>query len=295
MAYTTNPNIPKVRRQAVNKVQLEGWSMRQAARHFGVSHSSVVRWCGRAPEDGRRNIETLSCRPMTSPREIDQHIVDRIVALRLQTGRCAEVIHSHLEREGVVVSLSTIKRYLDKHGLRKKKSKWKKYHRSGARPKPENPGKLVQMDSIHIMKRSTGKERIYIVTLIDVHSRWAYANAYARINTQVALQTFRRAAKHAPFAFSCIQSDHGPEFTKYFTTMVEAQGTQHRHSRVRKPNDNAHVERFNRTIQEEMSEEIRRYRTNMSRMNRSINEYIHYYNHERLHLGIDLKTPVEML
>jgi transposase InsO family protein len=290
-----NPYIPKVRREAVNKVRLEGWSMREAARHFGISHSTVVRWCKIAPHDGRMNIETQSSRPKTSPRRIDRDIVDRIVEIRHARKRCAEVIHAQLKQEGMSVSLSTVKRTLDRFGLRKKKSPWKIYHQSGERPVPETPGKLVQMDTIHIMTNLQRQERMYIVTLIDVHSRWAYATASERLNTHIALQAMHHAAEQAIFPFDCIQSDNGPEFSSYFTTMVEAKGMRHRHTRVRKPNDNAHIERFNRTIQEELRDDIRKYKTNIPLLNTKISAYLQYYNHERLHMGIGLKTPAQML
>lgn len=71
------------------------------------------------------------------------------------------------------------------------------------------------------------------------------STASQRLNTHIALQAMHNAAQQAVFPFDCIQSDHGPEFSKYFTTLIEAQGIRYRHSRVRKPNDNAHIERFN--------------------------------------------------
>jgi transposase InsO family protein len=241
------------------------------------------------------NIETQSSRPKTSPRRIDRNIVGRIVEIRNARKRCAEVIHAQLKQEGISVSLSTVKRTLDRYGLRKKKSQWKIYHQSGERPVPGAPGKLVQMDTIHIMTNLQRQERMYIVTLIDVHSRWAYATASQRLNTHIALQAMQHAAEQALFPFSCIQSDHGPEFSSYFTTMVEARGMRHRHTRVRKPNDNAHIERFNRTIQEELRDDIRRYKTDIPLLNIKISTYLQYYNHERLHMGIGLKTPDQMI
>ena len=295
MSYTTNPHMPKVRAKGVELVREEGWSMRKVARHLGVHPSTVMKWCKKAPENVGKiyAIETGSSRPNISPQAIDQSIVDRIVTIRLARGRCAEVVHAQLKNEGIIVSLSTVKRTLDRHGLRKKKSRWKKYHQSGERPVPQSPGKLVQMDTVHIMKNK--KERIYIVTLIDVHSRWAYATASERLNTHIALQAMHDASLQAVFPFDCIQSDHGPEFSKHFTTMLEANNIRHRHSRVRQPNDNAHIERFNRTIQEEMKIDIIRYKNNIPHLNRKINEYLHYYNNQRLHLGIGLKTPSQMI
>ncbi|MCL5017528.1 MAG: integrase core domain-containing protein, partial [Patescibacteria group bacterium] len=64
----------------------------------------------------------------------------------------------------------------------------------------------------------------------------------------------------------------------------------HRHSRVRKPNDNAHIERFNRSIQEECLDKVISIPVEYRK---AINEYLPYYNGRRLHLGINLKTPLE--
>ena len=44
MPYTTNPKMPKLRAKAVNLVILEGWSIRQVARHFGFNPSTISKW-----------------------------------------------------------------------------------------------------------------------------------------------------------------------------------------------------------------------------------------------------------
>ena len=64
-----------------------------------------------------------------------------------------------------------------------------------------------------------------------------------------------------------------------------------RHSRVRKSNDNAHIERFNRTIQQELLG-TRPLRENVTQTR--LDEWLYYYNHDRLHMGIDLQTPIEV-
>ena len=69
-------------------------------------------------------------------------------------------------------------------------------------------------------------------------------------------------------------------------------GYIHRHSRVRRPNDNAHLERFNRTIQEEC---LYRLPYSVEKYNSEIEEYLKYYNTQRLHLGINLKSPLQHL
>jgi transposase InsO family protein len=85
-----------------------------------------------------------------------------------------------------------------------------------------------------------------------------------------------------------IQTDHGPEFGKWFVSQVKK---KHRYTRIGKPNDNSHVERVNRTIQEECLGLIPRPRI----FNKTLKTYLTYYNTQRLHFGINLKTPVEML
>ena len=87
-----------------------------------------------------------------------------------------------------------------------------------------------------------------------------------------------------------LQTDHGPEFGKFFHDWVEYHGMHHRHSRIRKPNDNAHIERFNRTLQEECLKW-----TIKKRYKKALEEYNDFYNLKRLHLGINLKTPYQVV
>ncbi len=294
--YTKNPYLPRLRARAVRLVRQGDWSMRRVARYIGVQASTISRWMKRSTSMELRAIDTHSSRPRGHPRTLDQKIVQRIIELRTQRKRCADVIHAQLLRENIKVSISSIYRTLKRNSLIPEKSKWKKYHLSGVRPLPEKPGLLVETDSIHIpLLPLEKKKRIYIFTLIDVFSRWAYAKASVRLTAHLLLEFVREAQRKVSFRFECVQSDHGPEFTSHFTIFVQADGIRHRHSRVRKPNDNAHIERFNRTIQEEMRTEILRYKTNIPLLNQKIVEYLIYYNTERLHMGINYQTPDEVL
>lgn len=282
MSYTSNPHLPRLRRQAVQLVR-KGWGIRQVARYTGFSAGTISKWVKRAPEHGKKPVPTKSSRPHSHPRSLPQAIIKKIIDLRLKHKRCSEVIHYLLKEQGTVVSLSSVKRVLKRAGMLKEKSKWKKFHRSPHRPEVAQAGDLVEIDTIHI-HTFTG-ERFYIYTLLDVHSRWAHAKVSPRITAGRTVQFLEEAKKKAPFAFKMIQSDHGSEFSQWFTTHA---GITHRHSRVRKPNDNAHLERFNRTIQEEclyyLKQEPRIYRA-------AIRRYISFYNDERPHLALDFLSP----
>lgn len=274
--------------EAVKLVE-KGWSVRQVARHLGFTHSAIVKWIARVPEDRRaKTIRTLSSRPHHHPRELSQETVFRIIELRRERNQCAEILHHRLKEEGVQISLVSVKRVLKRNNI-SKFSHWKKWHSYPPRPLPENPGKLIEIDTIH---DGSHENRLYVYTLIDVYSRTAHAIPTEKINTHLSLRFVERAQIFLPFEFQTIQSDHGSEFSKWFTKRIIERGMAHRHSRVRTPNDNAHLERFNRTIQEECLQRIPR---SLKRWRREIPEYLRYYNEERPHMGLGMKTPADIV
>lgn len=286
MAYTSNPKLPQLRMQAVNLLK-NGWSTREVALHLNYNQSTIVRWWARGKKLNTRVVPTVSSRPHHHPRELAPEIVEAIVAERLKHNRCAEVVHHSLVARGIQVSLSSVKRTLARKQLIAKRSPWKRWHLSTPRPEVALPGDLVELDTVHRGPAVPG--RLYLYTLIDVCSRWADAAPSLRINTHRSLRFVRAAQDLAPFTFVTLQSDNGSEWSTYFSEQI---GVAHRHSRVRTPNDNGHLERFNRTIQEECLDRIpqtlRAYR-------RAIPEYLRYYNTERPHLGLDLKTPLQVM
>lgn len=288
MPYTTNPKLPRLRMQAVLRVR-RGESIRAVARHLGYSHSTVSRWVAKAPSDGRETIPTMRSKPKSHPKALAQDIVDAIVWERLRTRRCAEVIQATLARRGVAVSLSSVKRTLKRHELVPPR-KWKRYRPPVARPPAEAPGSLVQTDTIHFLDWQT-KEKFYLYTVIDLHTRMAYAAVHDRISQRWSYQTLLEARSLFRFGFQTVQADNGSEFATWLKDMLAAKGIALRHSRVRQSNDNAHIERFNRTIQQELLG-TRPLRKDVTQAR--LDTWLHYYNHDRLHLGIALRTPQEM-
>lgn len=242
----------------------------------------------RAKKIGLHPIPTYSSRPKSHPKELSDVITNEIVRIRLEHNRSAEVVHKRLQDEcDIEISLSSVKRTLDRRGLLRKRSPWKRLHTSVPRPKALKPGDLVQVDTIHLM--TSAKTRIYIFTCLDVYSRWAYARAYTKSNTRNAINFLKHAQSEALFTFSMIQSDNGPEFSTHFTERIPA---PHRHSRVRTPNDNAHLERFNRTIQTEC---IDTKRPDVAVINKQLPAYLKWYNEERHHFGLKLETPLSVI
>lgn len=293
MAYTTNPHIINVRREAVNLVLLERWSITKAARHIGVHRSTVWRWL-QLPgvTDQRFKLATRSCRPHSHPKRITQPVIDRILSLREELRRCAEIIWRVLASEGVRVSLASVGRVLARAGLT---SSWygqqgKQRRRRVARPHIEQPGDLVQLDTIHFVDWHT-KQRSFVYTLIDLKSRWAYAAYSPRISPELSGYFVRVAQRAASFKFKLVQTDNGQEFNPGFSRGLERAGIVHRQIRLGRKNDNAHIERFNRTIQDEC---LGRW-PNPSDIPKKLEDYIVFYNDQRLHLSLQGQTPASVL
>lgn len=278
--------MPKLRQEAVRLLS-RGWSARKVGRHLGFHHTAIRKWMKHAQKFGDHPIPTRSSRPRTHPKKISDDIVSMIVKKRLAHNRYAEALHHELKNEGIEVSLSSVKRTLDQRYLLKKKSPWKRFHPHVERPQATKPGDLVQMDTIHRMIND--KKRLYIFVIIDVYSRWVYAKAFARMNAATTLKFLEEAQKASSFHFTMLQSDHGPEFGRWFVTQAKR---NHRYTRIGKPNDNAHIERFNRTVQEECLDKVP---TNVRAINCALKKYLKYYNCERLHAGINFLTPIQLV
>lgn len=320
MAYSINPNLPKARATAMRMLLLESKPLSTVANRCGVHRSTVWRWKRRwlainqhkqlqnynRPSRSSGNntfrllsckwlIPTLSARPHVSPKAIGKKIIDRVLELRQTLRRCAEVIWHHLVHvDNLQVSLSSVRRILRRYycfdGARKNRIR----PDNPKRPLPTHPGELVQTDTIHYICPYT-KRRRYVYTVIDLYSRMAYAEVHSRILPGRAADTIHRAQSLFGFKFSMVQADNGPEFGHYFAQRLTSQGIAVRHSRLGRPNDNAHIERFNRTIQEECLGSRISSSIATATLQTKIQSYIEFYNTKRVHLGIQLRIPIQML
>lgn len=280
-----NKNMPRIRRDAA-RLYFKGWSARKVGRHFGFHHTAVMNWVRKAKKVGDVPILTQSPIPKSVPGKIPEELEEKILEIRRKTKRCTEAIHLELQREGTKVAKSTIHRVLERNHVLRKRSPWKRFHPHIDRPKALKQGDLVQVDTIHRM--IDRKKRLYVFSMIDVYSRKAFAKAYKKMGGAIALSFVREMEEEAGFRFSMLQSDHGPEFGPWFVSQIRK---NHRYSRIGKPNDNAHIERFNRTLQEECLDKIP---NDVSEINRALEKYLRYYNNQRIHLGI-MGVPSEMV
>jgi len=313
MAYYRGKDIEKSRGNAMQEVILEKRSVAQVARRFGKNRSTIYRWIKKwrmqqnvlLENPGRPsrplgkafrwqyvkwNIPTLSSAPKTHPNALNENIVAAILRIRQCKYECAEIIHYKLAKEGINVSLSSIKRVIKRNELWRRK---RRYRWNEKRPLPTAPGELIQTDTVHYVN-PLDHSKMYIYTVIDLYTRMAYAKISPNLSEKGAAETIFEAQEYMQFSFKMVQSDNGAEFQNHFQGRLNNKGIKTRHSRVRHPNDDAHIERFNRTLRKEC---IGQYNPNknIKFINSKLNRFIRYYNYDRIHLGIGLKTPYEVL
>ena len=286
MAYTTNEKVGAVRAQAIRMMR-SGKSSRETARYFGYNQSTVLRWYKRRHEirQNTRELKTLSSRPHNSPRRTPREIEAMIIGVRNETKRCAEVVHETLKERNILVCLSTVKRVLKRYGCLKERSRWKKRRIYPIRPDIAKQGDLVELDTVHFVDKHN--KRSYLYTALDVYSRYGYAMISKKSNTHSSLRFLKKVREYFDFKITCVQTDNGPEFGKFFTDNCRV---THRHNHPRSPNENGHLERFNRTLQEEIPKHDL-----CIFIPRDVSRYLKHYNTKRMHMGIKYKTPQQML
>lgn len=123
----------------------------------------------------------------------------------------------------------------------------------------------------------------------------AYVTLAAKLSPGRAAQAVLEAQDSWGFRVTMIQADNGPEYGRYFEQVMRSHGIATRHSRLHRPNDNAHIKRFNRTIQTECIGYYWNRSVSLKCQRDKLTTYLDYYNTKRVHLGLQLLTPAEML
>jgi transposase InsO family protein len=141
---------------------------------------------------------------------------------------------------------------------------------------------------------TTGR-RLYYYTVIDLFTRMTHVTLVPKLSPGLAAQAVLEARDRWGVPISMVQTDNGPEYGRYFEQVMRSHGITTRHTRLHRPNDNAHIERFNRTIQTECIGHYWRKSVPLSRQRDTLATYLDYYNTKRVHLGIQMQVPTAML
>lgn len=135
--------------------------------------------------------------------------------------------------------------------------------------------------------------RKVIFTAIEGYTRLAYAQVY-RSNTSSFAEDFLKKLNYVTGKkIRIMHSDNGSEFQGAFQKACQTLGILQVYSRAYTPKDNAVLERFNRTIQEEWLEQSEVGLDDIQKANNDLLTWLIHYNSIRPHQALDYRTPLQ--
>jgi transposase InsO family protein len=176
-----------------------------------------------------------------------------------------------------------------------KKAKRKKVIYKPKDIKPEYPGNLVALDTIEKFVNGT---RRYIITFEDIYTRFSFAWATSSHASKAAREFFTLCQKVFPYSFNFmwVLTDNGSEFKKHFSEKLNKLHLIHYHTYPKTPKMNAHVERFNKTIQDDWIDWHISDLKEPDMFNNRLMDYLIFYNTERVHHAFKNKlSPIQFM
>lgn len=276
---------------------------------FYVSRRTLFRWQAALKKEVGK-LESLNLRSRAPKnrrtRNTPEALRERIIALRtahLSLGK--EKIQSILKREGYLGSVSTVGRILGdlkKRGSIPKHTKLTLSARTGRlierkytpRKKLRRPFGYRVLEADTVVRFVDGMKR-YILTGIDTEARTAFAGAYTNHGSASATDFLCKTREVLPECPTDVQTDNGSEFALHFHQAVQGAGL-HFNTHPRSPKENAHVERFNRTLDEEFLRHHRDLlRDDVAAFNEKLVDWLLWYNAERPHYALGQRSPLRAM
>lgn len=171
----------------------------------------------------------------------------------------------------------------------------------------ENPGELGHIDCHYVSKDLIGKDnkkQYYLVCIVDSCTRIAWAEVLEDIKSLsvmfATMRLFKIIKNDYNISFSSILSDNGAEFASPrntqqhpFERMLLELGVEHKYTRPYRPQTNGKVERFWRTLKDDLLESGGF--NDVEELKDRLFEYLIYYNEIRPHQSLAGKTPLSFL
>lgn len=169
-------------------------------------------------------------------------------------------------------------------------------------------GQMGHIDCHHLSRDMIGSDsrKRYLVCLVDDYSRLAWVELVEDIKSlTVMFATIRCLSMFTSqyqIQFEEILSDNGPEFgTRVsakkdghpFERLLTEMEITHRYTRPYRPQTNGKVERFWRTLNDDLIEGT--HFDSVEHFQEELLNYITYYNHARPHQGINGLTPADKI
>jgi len=315
---------PRARLRLAQLVVDRGWTRSAAAAMFMVSPRTAAKWADRYRAEGPAGMADRSSRPHRSPAKTSEQTKRQIVALRWrkrlgpvqiagQLGVPASTVHavlvrcrinrlSHIDR----VTGEPIRRYEHPHAgslIHVDVTKFGNIpdgggHRfvgrqQGDKHRAAHAQRTGQRNHRYEPRLGTG----YVHTVIDDHSRVAYAEICADEKADTAIGVLQRAT--AWFAdrgvtVERVLSDNGSAYKSFaWRDACTDLGIVHKRTRPYRPQTNGKIERFHRTLADGWAY-ARLYDCETARRD-ALPGWLHFYNHHRAHSAIGGLPPISRL
>jgi transposase InsO family protein len=324
MSHANAALTPRARLRLARLIVDDDWTCAAAAKMFMVSPRTAKKWADRYRDEGPAGMNDRSSRPHRSPNKTPAPTMRRIVALRRRqrlgpvqiagrTGVPASTVHAVLTRCRINrlsqidrVTAEPLRRYEHDHPgslIHVDVTKFGNIpdgggHRFVGRAQGKHHRKLTahrtgERDRHRGARLGVG----YVHTVIDDHSRTAYAEICADETAATAIGVLRRAvAWFADRGVSVerVLSDNGSCYRSHAWRDACAElGIKAKWTRPYRPQTNGKIERFHRTLADGWA--YARLYTSENERRTALPGWLHFYNHHRAHSAIGGRPPVTRL
>jgi len=297
----------KGRELLIDRVEVAGWSLTQAAEAAGVSDRTAHKWLARHRAEGPAGLADRSSAPVRVANRTEERRVEAIAALRRLRMTGAEIA------EVLCMAHSTVSGILTKIGMGK-------LGRLGLEPavryERERPGELIHIDvkklgriarpghrmlgrqsagGHHRVAYAQGWEFVHVA--IDDATRLAYVEVLSDEKALTAIGFLRRAVEHfAGYGMTVQQliTDNGSAYRSTVHAIAcRTLGIRHLRTRPYRPQTNGKAERFIRTMLGGWAYGAI-YRDSRERT-AALTGWMDFYNRQRPHGAIGHKPPIARL
>lgn len=276
-------------------------SVRATSSLLGIHPSTIYRWIIRARSLSQGRLRThriyrKSTRPHHPYQATSMETRRAICRLREHYGMGASRIRAVLK---LSCGVNTVHRVLKTEGLLRQYGNHRRpYFQQTIHMHLKNTSTIgyLQMDVKYLTPELTGLPwTCFEYGIIDIYSRYKDAVILNHLDQDGAIEALTTIIPRLPFKPVFIQTDNGLEFQGRLTKIAYAQGLAHHHIHKSTPNENAVIERSFRTDEDEFYLYQYKGAKDYDDLRSQYALYLHWYNHERPHLGIQLQTPLQVV
>lgn len=258
-----------------------GWNAERTLFALGVPRSVYYAWKKRASLEDRAG---KPCRVYELLPEEREAICG--FALALPKVGYRKLTWMMIDAGLVCVGESTVYRVLSEADLL---HRWKRSERSSGIYdfKPKGPNQQWHTDVMYVWVCC----RFYfLVSFIDAYSRYlVHHKLLTRLDGAAVSTELQAALEAAGDVEPRVVHDHGPEFVnRDVAAVVKAHNLIDIKTRLRHPESNGIVERFNGTVRDETNDD---YGGDYLKAQATIAGLVRHYNEERLHAALGYMTP----